>query len=450
MKPKLVVVLAGLLVLGLMYSGAGLLVCSGIALYALKGSREAVEALFLLAFLIVTSKLSVSLGRWPILLAASSRILWDGIREGEVPTITGPLLFYFATVAGTSIVVSAFPLVSALKVLTFALGTTAVLVGLYQTRHAMQHWLSWLYTMGSFILVASIPFYFLPAGFARHGVLFRGITNDPQTFGAVVAPLTALFTGLYLFHPTLKNRWVGAPAVLGWVGIYLTFSRTSMLAAVLGLVVTVGVGGVLRREEWGRQIGNALGRPVAIGSGILILGLLAMQASSIQRYVAEFVFKDDQASTVVEIFEEARGSRATRSMENFRRSPIFGIGFGAPSDPSRFTRHLERGPLGIPTSATVEKGFMPTAVLEETGIVGAVLILTLLGFLIAPVMWYGDIVAFWMLSTALLVNFGEMIFFTMGGNGLYLWIMMGFCYCWSVARASQRPCSEAQLRRIAQ
>lgn len=103
--------------------------------------------------------------------------------------------------------------------------------------------------------------------------------------------------------------------------------------------------------------------------------------------------------------------------------------------------------MGIPVSATVEKGFMPTAVLEETGVLGAVLILVLLAFLVVPVARYGDIVAFWILSTALLLNFGEMIFFTMGGNGLYLWIVMGFCYCWSVARSVQK--SRSMQRRVA-
>lgn len=450
MKPKLVAVLAGLLGLGFVYSGAGLFVCIGIALYALRGVREAVEALFLLAFLIITLKLNISLGRWIILLAASSRIFWEGVvRKGEMPTVFGPLLAFSVPVAGTSIVVSAFPLVSLLKILTFTLGATAVLVGMYQTRHAMQYWLSWLYTMGGVILVMSIPFYFLPAGFSRNGVLFRGITNDPQTFGAVVAPLTALFTGLYLFYPNLKNRRVGILAALGWIGIYLTFSRTSMFAAVLGLVGAVAVGCAVRGGEWGHQIGNALRRPIVIGAGILVLGLSALQIGPIQSYVTQFIFKDDRAKTVVRVFEKSRGGLVDRSMANFLESPIVGIGFGAPSYPARFTHHLKRGPFGIPVSATVEKGFMPTAVLEETGILGAILILILVGFLIAPVMWYGNIVAFWVLLTALLVNFGEMIFFTMGGNGLYLWIVMSFCYYWAVARTTKHPRSEARLHRLA-
>jgi hypothetical protein len=447
MKPKLVVVLAGLLGAGLLFGEVGLFVCIGIAVHAVQGTKQAIESLFILAFLIVTAKMSVSLGRWIILFAASGRVFWDYLSEGGgTPPILYPLLAYIGVVAGTSVVVSIFPLVSFLKLTTFAVGTTTVIIGLYQTGHNIEHWLSWLYTMGGFILVASIPFYFHPLGFGRNGVGFQGITNHPQTFGPILAPLTALFTGLYLFYPDLENRWVGPLALLGWGGMYLSLSRTSMFAAVLGLGLAVGVGLVFRGGAWRGKISRAFGRPEVILMTFLILGLSAVQWTSIQQEITELVFKDREATSVTETFQASRGALINQSMSNFWRAPLTGIGFGVPSDPTRFAYSLERGPMGIPISATVEKGFMPTAVLEETGVLGAALILVLLAFLVVPVVRYGNIIAFWVLSTALLLNFGEMVFFTMGGNGLYLWTVMGFCYCWSVARSTQTPQSPTQRR----
>lgn len=218
-----------------------------------------------------------------------------------------------------------------------------------------------------------------------------------------------------------------------------------MFAAVLGLGLAVGVG-FLFRGSWGKEIGRAFGRPGIVLGALLILGLSAVQWTSIQQEVTELLFKDQEATSVVGALQQSRGGLMDQSMNNFRRAPLTGIGFGAPSDPARFARGLERGPMGIPIRASVEKGFMPTAVLEETGIIGAGLILILLAFLIVPVARYGNIVAFWVLSTALLLNFGEMIFFTMGGNGLYLWIVMGFCYCWSLVRSAppRKPHPPAQ------
>lgn len=439
MKPRLVFLFAGLLGVGLLFGEVGLLVCIGIAVHALRGTKEAIESLFVLAFLIMTAKMSIFLGRWIILFAASGRIYWGYLAEGgATPPILYPLLAFVGVVASTSVVMSIFPLVSFLKLATFALGTTTVIVGLYRTSHRMEHWLSWLYTMGGFILVASIPFYFHPLGFARNGVGFQGITNHPQTFGPILAPLTALFTGLYLFYPGLKNRWVGSLALLGWGGMYLSLSRTSMLAAALGLGIAVAVGLLFRGATWGEKISRAFGRPEIVFATILVLGLTAVQWTSIQQEVMELVFKDQEATSVVETLQQSRGALIDQSMSNFWRAPLIGIGFGAPSDPMRFASHMERGPLGIPISASVEKGFMPTAVLEETGIVGAVLVLVLLAFLVVPVARHGEFVAFWVLVTALLLNFGEMIFFTMGGNGMYLWIVMGFCYCWAVPHSVQK------------
>jgi hypothetical protein len=447
MQPKLVAILAGLLGVGVLFGGIGLFVCLGVAVYALRGTKESVESLFILAFLIITAKMSISLGRWIILIAAAGRVLWDYMSFGRtMPPILFSLLAFVGVVGGTSVVVSTFPLVSILKLTTFAIGTITVTIGMFQTRHKMEHWFSWFYTMGGFIVVASIPFYFHPLGFGRNGVGFQGITNHPQTFGPILAPLTALFTGMYLFYPNLKSRWVGFLALLGWGGMYLSLSRTSMFAAILGLVLAVAVGFVFRSTTWGEKVGRAFSRPIIVFATLFILGLSAVQWTSVQQEVTALVFKDRETTSVSGILQESRGWLINQSMDNFRRSPLFGIGFGVPSDPARFARHLEHGPMGIPISASVEKGFMPSAVLEETGIVGAVLILVLLSFLLIPVVRYGDIVVFWVLSTALLLNFGEMIFFTMGGNGLYLWIVMGFCYCWSISRPAQKSRSRVRQR----
>ena len=85
----------------------------------------------------------------------------------------------------------------------------------------------------------------------------------------------------------------------------------------------------------------------------------------------EFATKGDgEFGGLTEAFAESRESLIDRSMDNFRQYPIAGIGFGVPSDTSQELFEVKRVG-GIPISASVEKGSLPSATLEETGIIGA-------------------------------------------------------------------------------
>ena len=86
---------------------------------------------------------------------------------------------------------------------------------------------------------------------------------------------------------------------------------------------------------------------------------------------------------------------------------------------------------------------MPSAVLEETGILGGLLVSWLLISLVGPVFTRSDFAIFILMSAALLVNFGEMVFFSVGGMGLYFWLLFGFCYM----QATSTHYSHEQLHR---
>jgi hypothetical protein len=94
---------------------------------------------------------------------------------------------------------------------------------------------------------------------------------------------------------------------------------------------------------------------------------------------------------------------------------------------------VDIGPFGLPVGASVEKGFMPSAVLEETGITGAVLVIGLLLALFRPIVRNGSISLFWMALVCLFVNFGEMVFFSVGGLGMLFWVLMAFAYTYAEA-----------------
>jgi len=418
----------------------GLVICGGIALHSLRSTRRSVEALGMIAFLVILGKTSFYLGRWLVLFAAFGRMLWDGVMGGgSLPRLSYLLLLFFAVVLPLSILSSTFPLVSSLKLTTFSLGTVVTVTGFYRTRHLTDYWLSWLFTLGVFILLASLPLYMLPGGYARNGVGFQGILTHPQTFGPVLAPITALITGLYFFRQ--RTSWIILLCVgLGVVGMYFSLSRTSLLAFSLAGAIVAAIGFSLKPDTWGVDLGRTLGRPTVMLGALAALGLVAVQWTSVQSDLKSFLAKDSGTVSPVQALEASRGELMNRSMANFWEKPLTGIGFGAPSDPARFAQQLERGPYGIPLSASVEKGFMPTAVLEETGIIGALLTLALLIFLFMPAVQHPDPTLFWMMGACLFVNFGEMVFFSVGGMGFFFWFIMAFCHVAALrGGGQQRP-----------
>ena len=98
-----------------------------------------------------------------------------------------------------------------------------------------------------------------------------------------------------------------------------------------------------------------------------------------------------------------------------------GNGFGIASDPDTF--HINRF-HGIPVSAVTEKGFIFSALLEETGMLGT---LAFMGFIIAftiYVLTYGTFSSYVLLLTAFFITFGEIGFFSPGSAGPYIWFCM--------------------------
>ena len=111
--------------------------------------------------------------------------------------------------------------------------------------------------------------------------------------------------------------------------------------------------------------------------------------------------------------------------ENIEAQPWRGIGFGLASDPA--TMVVDRDPiLDLPTGATIEKGVMPIAVLEELGAFGFIAVMLWLWMLISRAARGGGMTALAVFYTALLLNMGESVLFSPGGMGLLFLILIGW------------------------
>lgn len=423
-------------------SAAGIVICGIVAVYALRGPRQSIEALTILAFILLLGKSNISAARWLVLFAAFGRTVWDSFIGGlGTPPILRYVFLFFVTILLFSFVASYAPLISILKLITFTIGVSTAMTCFYRTPQLRDYWVNWFFTLGLFILFASLPLYLMGGGYEKTSAGFQGILSHPQTYGPVLTTLAALMTGQVIFGG--DRRWyVVLGTLMAWVGIFMSGSRTALLATVLSFGLAVFLGLALGRS-WRSSLSSILLRPATLYFILIAVFVTALQWQQVGERITKFLIKDDnKGGSIAESLEESRGSLIARSMENFRAEPLTGIGFGIPSNAERLER-LQVGMLGLPTSASVEKGFMPSAVLEETGIVGAILVILLLLALFRPLVQRGYIAFTWMMATCVIINLGEMVFFSIGGMGFYFWLVMAMLHNHALAG---RPANGSQSR----
>lgn len=427
--------------------GIGPFAYGALALHALRGPRRTIEAFTLLILLLLGNPIVGAEGgalfRWVVFFAGFGRLVWDlRWRNFRLPVgILGSVgAFVFWSVA-SALIVSTFPTISVLKALSFGVGVFTILGCFYVTRDIESYWRNWLFTFFVFTTFASCLFFIAGLGYWRTHRGFQGVFGHPQILGPVAGMVGAWLTGRFLQRGQSASLLLLGTLGISWVLVFLSNARTGFFAALTGLLfatLTHSVGG--RKQNLFGVSGSRIG----VLAAVLVAGLVVL-GPTLQSVMTGF-FEESTHRALTNpgsILEQSRGGLMRESMENFSASPITGIGFGIPSDAGPGTIGADRVDAipvgvdrvyGIPVSASVEKGFMPTAVLEEVGLVGAALLLVLLAVLSWPVVQRGGIAINWMYWTTLAVNGGAAVFFSLGGLGLIMWLVLGFCYSQSVAR----------------
>lgn len=242
-----------------------------------------------------------------------------------------------------------------------------------------------------------------------------------QTMGPGAAFLATYCACVYLFSGH-RNRWICLP-IFGSLLYFLslTVSRTGAGALVAGLAVSVGAA-----MAWGRAKGRrprlnlsrgaivALALLGAVGIGVTDLAT----GGSISRRFAAFAVKATGEVETVS-FEAAFASRqgvAEQSWNNFLKSPVTGIGFQvADSDYFRANATLFTAP--------VEKGFLPTALLEEVGLLGTSVFVAFVISMAWQLWRERNIPGLGMFVAHLASNLGEASYFAVAGQGGFAWTM---------------------------
>jgi hypothetical protein len=399
-----------------------------LAVWALLGPRRAIEALtlsWLASFLtpgLYTPTPAADVLRWVVIAAALTSVSVQTVRSGgNVPRAWLWVVGFVGVATGLALPVSYAVDVSLFKLASFLMGATAVLLGFHLTRMEASYWHRWFLCLFAVVVVAGLPLIAHPLGYVRNERGFQGLLNHPQAYTTFLGPLLAWHVAR-LMTREIQGGWMWLLAVLAAISLIATQGRTGVIAAGAGFSIATlwwVASGRIRFAATKQWIGVAL---LSCGIGT---ALVAVQWDNVAAGAENFVIKGQIGKSIGQSFHGARGVLLERSIANFQRQPLTGIGFGMASEPENFI--IRRDPvLGFPVGAATEKGFTAVAVLEEVGVIGFVAFLAMLLALVRPAFTKrASFSSAVLMASALLVNFGEAVLFAFAGSGVLVWLLIG-------------------------
>ena len=422
--------------------GAGALNAPSLPIYlflafqAFRGPEERFRVLILLFLLNLGNKVffpgSDLFGRWLVLFSVAVASLLG--RAPRLPSVFKIVLVLF--VVELTIVT---PLTSQLPSLSLLKGValSMLLLAVFWTLPAVKNAGSGdqiFDTAWMFILSLSLFALLVGVGYERNGIGFQGALGHPQLFGPFCAIGAVKFASAAYFERVRVPLLYSATSLVFVVFMFMSGSRTAALSLGIGCIAVLLFGVTLRKSR-GRIFKATIAVFVICVCSLPLFALLGDTGVITAFFVKGKAVDSPQ---LVGILMESRGALIDASFRNFRDFPIFGIGLGVPTDfkSGELARSIVRI-AGIPVSATVEKGFQPTAILEELGIVGALFVSMLLVSIAIYVTLRGAPQQIWLLYTALAFNAGEAVLLSAGGMGLLVWLVIAFSFAGDSAAYSR-------------
>jgi len=229
---------------------------------------------------------------------------------------------------------------------------------------------------------------------------FQGAVIHPQTWGLIGGALAILAFGFGRRFPLAYII-----ALLAAVTIWLSGTRTALLALVLGIVLDIALAALPKRTS----ASSAVVLIAVTASAAISLLLLALFASG------SIVSATD---ALLSAYIEARGVLFYESAFNFALHPLFGIGFGVPSD----VRLLDPGFLAQSISTfgtTGEKGSSYIAMFEENGLLLGIPWIALLVTLLVKTARSSVIVG--VVLYLIIISHGEAVLLSLSGPAALVW-----------------------------
>ena len=408
-----------------------------LCLWALMGTKQAIQAVSLSVIIkylnpaLYTFSSETGILAWLVIALAVIRLL-PNVKMRHIRFLL-PLISFSLVVALLSIFVSPNPQISLLKIFSFLVVVAAVLIGMSTaSRNTIEAWKLWFLSLTVSLILVSIPTLFFPiVGYHTNGRGFQGILNQPQALGAWLAPVGAwLLMGLFQIKRKSRVILLGALVIL--IGLVIsTEARTSVAAILLSIAATFIVASIRQRKDFSLSITRGVLVATFLSFAIAIMLFISPDLSNgIKGFVLKYQPAQGSEAGIEKSFYSSRGSGIESEWANFLNQPITGNGFGVyAAGDSRYVVTASQSDIetvyGIPISAPVEKGFLPTAILEETGIIGTLFFIWFLISLTKHVTKNSDARWVSLFFACLFVNVGEAVLLSVGGLGLYLWLLIG-------------------------
>lgn len=247
--------------------------------------------------------------------------------------------------------------------------------------------------------------------------LFAGVTNQSQCLGPMLAAAVIWILCDMLFILKRIEKYRAIIALSGLVLMFMTHSRTSLVAFMAGCFVMVFF--VLKRI---RMSPHARRRVVSgVYFSIILFVCWVIQAEIRHGEMTKWLMKyqSDSSQSLVEGMTYSRQGLIEQNWNDFHYNEFLGCGFQV-----AWTHPLiYAGKGGLILSAPIEKGVLPLMVLGEGGVVGA------FAFAIFLIAFYSGCIrsrhyVSMLLFTVLLAsNMGEADFFSPGGIGGAKWVL---------------------------
>lgn len=408
-----------------------------LALYALFGRTQAIQSLILSwLFMMLNTGIapeatSASFARYLVLFGSMSSVVFRCFQfdyNFSIKKIVLLTIFVGYFIVIHSWLFSPIFDVSFLKALFWTLTITTLISAWTSLTVSERTELEFqLFVFLIILCVSSLPFLFLSVGYLRNGTGFQGVLNHPQAFGPVMALLGSWIASRIVIqnHPKLTEIcFLGICILL----ILLSEARTAGLAMILGMCTSMIFVFTSSKKHF-LELFSGVRSKKFIFLFFISLFLIFLKFENIEKIAHNYISKSGRANvaSILDAYQSSRGGKMDEMLKNIQEKPLQGIGFGIPSDP--YSLKITRDPFfGLPTGASVEKGVMPLAVLEELGLIGFGIVAMWI-FMIMRFCILGGLTSSAVALTAMFLNLGEATFFSPGGFGLLSLVLIG----WAIA-----------------
>lgn len=394
-----------------------------LSLYSLRGPTQVIQVFSIISLLQLINPgialIATNSLKWLVILLPFLWIIMHffdlPLKKAKVLSSANTHLVFGLLLLPLCLISSFNPIISTLKLLSFMAGGFTILKSFELSEWSSEKWIKWFNTLFIFVIIGSLFIFLTPFGYFKNGRGFQGIFNHPQVLG-VMAGLSSVW-----FFTQHKKKHRYAMGGLALVLVFFTKARIGFILMVVSAFFLIVFENLYKKRT---------GLNSALKSFIIFIILIGIPTflffEDSTDLLIQFILKRTPQSGIMESFGESRGQLIQKSLSNFFQNPLTGIGLGINSDFNYLNTQVSAA-FDIPYSAPTEKGFMPTAILEELGILGGGLTIGYLTIISSNGLVENSINGPWLFFAALCVNLGEFIFFSLGGIGLFHWLLIGFC-----------------------